>query len=198
MPVLLPTIVPLYLCLSVRGWLETARSHSSRILSRDAVWWTLLGTVDRRGRHLLRRDSRSSLQASKRSSKNTGRALINPVENWYVLALNLHINDRGTGIIENAAWRRCPGVILTNDVDWPIGISCVYAPRLLFFCHWLVLFFLCVVQSLDSERCKEKSARRVYPFDSTRRKNRPNETSNVWLSDRFWLNDYHVGGLDRF
>lgn len=60
------------------------------------------------------------------------------------------------------------------------------------------LFFPCVVQSLNSRRCKEKPAWRVHPFDTTRWKNRPNETSNVWLSDRFWLNDYYVGGLDRF
>lgn len=35
--------------------------------------------------------------------------------------------------LENAAWRRCSGVILTNDADRPTGISRVYA-----FCSFVV------------------------------------------------------------
>lgn len=63
--------------------------------------------------------------------------------------------------LENAAWRRCSGVILTNDADRPTGISRVYAPRLLFFCRLNRFSFL--HGSTDNARRRNVGTRCIWP-----------------------------------
>lgn len=125
----------------------TERSHSWRILSRDADGrWLEPWPVE-----VATSFAENSVPGIRGAFLEKHRTRINqPVGKLICVSIGFAYQwPRHRESLENAAWRRCSGVILTNDADRPTGISLVYAPRLLFFCRWIVFPFYLVPRTMQ-------------------------------------------------